>query len=168
MTSTAILARFASSVRTTIGKALWVSAILSVATVSASLAMGMIEVESNIGSTVIDDVILREGYNPKTLPPGESSPLSVGIRAHLVERTRQGGAAAVEAALLEAGASCRASTSETRHCEIARYRVLRSADLIGARYERADWIVSISYVRRGNDIRNIHVTYTITGKLINR
>jgi hypothetical protein len=149
-----------------ISQVLCVSAVLTMGTVSPSIAGGKIEADSNIGSTEIDKIVLREGYNPGTYHPGESSPLSVGVRAHLIERAKQGGAAAVEAALLEADASCRASTNHTRYCEIARFRVLRSMDLFWVRYERADWIISISYARRGNDIQNIHVTYAITGGLV--
>ena len=133
---------------------------------NVSYAASLIETESNIGSTEVDKIVLREGYNPGTYPPTESSPLSTGMRAYLVQRAKLGGAAAIEATLSEAGASCRASTNHTRHCEIRRFRVLRSADLIGARSERASWTISISYVRRGSDIQNIHVTYTITGELI--
>jgi hypothetical protein len=156
----------AMRVKAPIGLVLLTCVIVSLGIMNDSRAGGLIEGESNIGSTEIDKIVLKEGYNPGTYPPNESSPLSSGIRAYLVERAKQGGAATVEAALSEASASCRVSMNHTRHCEIRRYRVLRSADLIGARSERADWIISISYARRGNDIQNIHVTYTITGELI--
>jgi hypothetical protein len=133
---------------------------LSLWIAAPSYAGGAIEAGSNIGTSAIDKIILREGYNPVTFPPGESSPLSKGIRAHLMERAKEGGPAAAELALSEAGAACVASADQVHRCEIRRYRILRSADLIGAKYGRTDWIVSISYGQRGNSINNVHVAYS--------
>jgi len=159
-------ASYAVRARAPIGHVLCISAIFSLGIINVSYGGGAIESGSNIGSTDIDKIIRKEGYNPGSFPPNESSPMSTGIRAYLVERAKQGGVAAADAALSEAGASCRASIDHTRHCAITRFRVLCSADLIGAHCERAEWVISISYARRGNYIQNIHVTYTITGELI--
>ena len=93
--------------------------------------------------------------------------MSVKIRDYLVERAIQGGTSAVDEALSEAGASCSRS-SQSYHCEIRRFRVLAGIGLINPRYHRTDWTMSVSYDRRGNSVRNIHVTYTQTGGLIAR
>jgi hypothetical protein len=143
-----------------------ISAIFGLGIMIAACDGGLIEAGSNIGATDIDKIIRKEGHNPGSVPSTESSPMSTAMRAYLVDRAKQGGITAADAALSEAGASCRASIDQTRHCELKRYHVLRSADLVGARYARTDWIISISYDRRGNDIQNVHVTYTWTGELI--
>jgi len=140
-----------------------VLAILGLSAMNVPCAQA-IEAGSNIGQTEIDKVVLREGYNPGG-KSNEASPLSTGIRAYLIERAKQGGAAAVEAALSEADASCSPPVRHTYRCEIRRYRTLRSIDLIFAKYQRTDWTISVSYDRRGNDIQNVHVTHTWSSEL---
>jgi hypothetical protein len=149
-----------------IGLVLCTSAIFSLGIINASHGGGAIESGSSIGTTDIDQIIRKDGYNPGSFPPNESSPMSTAIRAYLLERAKQGGVAAADAALSEAGATCRALTDHTRHCAITRFRILCSADVVGAHCERAEWVVSIAYARRGNRIQNVHVTYTTTGELI--
>ena len=147
------------------GYLLPVLAILGLMAMNVSCHAQASEAGSDIGQTEIDEIILREGYNPGTWPPNENSPLSTKIRSHLVERAKQGGASAVEAALSEAGASCSPPVRHTRRCEIRRYRILRGFGLF-ANYQRTDWIISISYEQRGNAIQNVHVTYTYSGEIL--
>jgi hypothetical protein len=95
--------------------------------------VGAIEAGSDIGSTEIDNIIRRQGYNLGRGFNTEHSPLSNGIREYLVERAKQGGVAAVDIALSEAGAACRPPIGPARRCELSRFKILRSVDLIGAK-----------------------------------
>ncbi|KAA5597138.1 hypothetical protein [Blastochloris sulfoviridis] len=141
-----------------------VFAMLGLVAMTGACGAQAFEAGSNIGQTEIDKIIRKKGYGG--IPTMEPSPLSKALRAFLVERAKQGGAAAVEAALSEAGASCRPPIDSTRHCELRRFRVLRSIDFLFPKYGRTDWIISVSYDRRGNAAQNIHVTYTVSYELI--
>ena len=66
----------------------------------------------------------------------------------------------MEAALSEADATCSPPVGHTYHCEILRYQIIRSMNLIFPKYGKSDWTMSVSYDRRGSDIRNVHVTFT--------
>ena len=86
--------------RALIGDVFRASTIFGLAIIVASCAdVGAIEAGSNIGSTEIDNIIRRQGYNPGRDFNTEHSPLSNGIREYLVERAKQGGVAAVDLAL---------------------------------------------------------------------
>jgi hypothetical protein len=145
------------------GKLLPACAILCLWATNEALSL---EAGSNIGKTPIDRIIFKDGINADNWPPGERSPLPREIRAHLVKLAKQGGAAAMEAALSEADASCNPPVRHTYRCEIRRYRVIRSLDLIFAKYGRTDWIVSVTYDRRGNEVQNVHVTFTEASKIL--
>jgi len=139
--------------------ALRISVIIGLGLITACCDGGLIEVESNIGSTEIDKILRQQGHNANSFFPTELSPLSIALKAFLVERAREGGAKEIERTLSEAGASCVLSAGSTFRCEMSREQVMRSADFFNAHYARTDWIVSISYDRQGNTIGNIHVTY---------
>jgi hypothetical protein len=79
------------------GHLLPVFAILGLWAMNVSCHAQAFEAGSNIGQTELDKIILREGYSG--IPINGSSPLSTALRAYLVERGKQGGAAALKTAL---------------------------------------------------------------------